>query len=206
MKAREKRQSWRRTNRELHVLSRAGRGWVKALWQTSSAMADEDPRLGALATAVTAAIARSSGASAESDAAELDQARSVVIRAGYATRGVLARSTEQPPLREHRLGLPAGLDLRGAPDDPAAVDAATDAVRNLAASDFHSVMTLPPEVWEAYVVTATRAFQRALVSGSVGWRDLGRPIVDELLRCGYVLCCLDEALDQRAQPADSPSQ
>lgn len=194
MMRREKRQSWRKTNRELHLLSRAGRGWVKALWQASSADAQQDLGLSCLATAVAAGVARRSSVSQGSDAAELHQARSMVIQAGYATRRVLARSTRQPPLSHDRLGLPPGLDLDRAANDSAAVNSVIDAVRSVAMSDFGSVLTLPPEVWRAYVSTAARAFERMLVRGSASWRDLSRETVDELLCCGYLLCCLDEAL------------
>jgi predicted house-cleaning NTP pyrophosphatase (Maf/HAM1 superfamily) len=55
-------------------------------------------------------------------------------------------------------------------------------------------MTLPEEVWTAYVVTATREFQRTLISSSLTWRELSRDTIDELLRCGYVLRCVEEAL------------
>ena len=79
-------------------------------------------------------------------------------------------------------------------DDPAAVSGLTETVRRIAASDFGAVMTLPEDVWTAYVVTATGEFQRTLTSRSVSWSELSRETIDELLRCGYVLRCVEEAL------------
>jgi hypothetical protein len=108
---------------------------------------------------------------------------------------VIVGPTEQP-LRDRRwFGLPAGLAAEAAADDRAAVNGLTETVRRIATSDFESVMTLPTEVWTAYVVTATREFQRTLAGSSVTWSELSRETIDELLRCGYVLRCVEEALE-----------
>jgi hypothetical protein len=187
------RQTWRRTRRELHhLLSRDGRRWVKEVWQPARELADREPELSPLANAVGEGVAQTCSASQNPDG---DKAWLAVIRTGYATRAVLVGPTEQPSRDRRWFGLPAGLDSETAADDPAAVSELTETVRRIATRDFESVMTLPEEVWTAYVVTATREFQRTLASSSVSWSELSRETIDELLRCGYVLRCAEEALE-----------
>ena len=191
--AAQKRQTWRRTSRELHyLLSRGGRKWVKEVWQPARELAQRERALSRLANAVGAGIAQSCSASENPDA---DEAWLTVIRTGHATRAVLVGPTEQPSRDRRWFGLPAGLGAEAAADDPAAVNGVTETVRRIATSDFESVMTLPAEVWTAYVVTATHEFQRTLASSSLSWSELSRETIDELLRCGYVLRCVEEALE-----------
>ena len=186
------RQTWRRTSRELHhLLSRDGRKWVKEVWQPARNLAQRESELSPLANAVSAGIAHTSGASENPDR---DEAWLTVMRTGHATRAVLVGPTEQPSRDRRWFGLPRGLDAEAAADDPAAVRGLTETVGRIATSDFESVMTLPEEVWTAYVVTATGEFQRTLTSRSVSWSELSRETIDELLRCGYVLRCVEEAL------------
>lgn len=193
MRGAAKRQTWRRTSRELHnLLSRDGRKWVKDVWQPARELAQREPELSPLATAVGADIAQTCSASENPDG---DEAWLTVIRTGRATRAVLVGPTEQPSRDRRWFGLPGGLDAEAAADDLAAVSGLTETVRRIATSDFESVMTLPEEVWTAYVVTATREFQRTLASGTVTWSQLSREAIDELLRCGYVLRCVEEALE-----------
>jgi hypothetical protein len=187
-----KRQTWRRTSRELHrLLSRDGRKWVKEVWQTARELAQREPELSPLANAVGVNVAQTCGASENSHG---DEPRLAVIHTGQATRAVLVGPTEQPSRDRRWFGLPAGLHAQAAADDPAAVSGLTETVRRIATSEFDSVMTLPEEVWRAYVVTATREFQRRLGS-SVSWSELNGETIDELLRCGYVLRCVEEALE-----------
>jgi hypothetical protein len=193
MRAAAQRQTWRKTSRELHhLLSRDGRKWVKEVWQQARELAQREPELSPLANAVGAGIAQTCSASENPDAGE---AWLAVIRTGHATRAVLVEPTEQPSRDRRSFGLPGGVDAEAAADDPAAVSGLTETVRRIATSDFESVMTLPEEVWTAYVVTATREFQRTLASSSVSWSELSRETIDDLLRCGYVLRCVEEALE-----------
>jgi len=172
------------------LLSRAGRKWLDEVWQAATETAARTPPLSPLPGAVGAEIAEATGGSTE-----LHDARYVVIRTGYATRIVLAEPTEQPAADPAWFGLPgrAGVDL--ASTDPAVVREMVDGVRRLASAGFDSAMTLPEDVWTAYLITATREFQKTLAGDVVSWRELGRETVDELLRCGYVIRCLEEALE-----------
>ena len=203
MRRRTGRQSWRRTNRELHyLLSRAGRKWIKEVWRASDEIARRNPPLSPLAAAVGAGIAQSGGGSDASDAEAVRQARSTVMRIGYATRIALAVPTDQPSLDQTWFGLSPGLGpeaLDAETDEPAPVRELVDTVRSRATTDFASAMTLPEEVWAAYTVAATRELQQTLAGDSVSWQELSRQRIDELLRCGYLLRCLEEALEH--QPA-----
>ena len=66
-------------------------------------------------------------------------------------------------------------------------------------------MTLPPEVWRGYVATATMKQQRRLTSPELPWNWLGRERIETLLRYGYVLRCVDEALDAEPVLQDAAS-
>jgi hypothetical protein len=181
MRARTRRQSWRRTNVELHrSLSSDGRKWLKEVWKAAEELSDQlsllSPRSATLSTSLVERYVDAQNSEGEA----LRQTLSGAIRLGYAARSVLAAPTGQPPL------------------DPAHVPAATQSVSDFAATEFASVMTLPDSVWAAYAAKATRKLQKAGASMSVGWRELTRERIEELLRCGYVLGCLDEALDGQA--------
>jgi hypothetical protein len=78
--------------------------------------------------------------------------------------------------------------------DPAAIKRLADPVRTLATEKFETVMTLPQEVWSSYVATAANKLQRQLQK-EITWRELGRDRIERMLRYGYVLRCLDEAID-----------
>ena len=64
-------------------------------------------------------------------------------------------------------------------------------------------MTLPQEVWSSYVATAANKLQRQLQK-EITWRELGRDRIERMLRYGYVLRCLDEAIDAGAGRARRP--
>jgi hypothetical protein len=106
----------------------------------------------------------------------------------------LSDTAEQSAVEPTWFGLSQPDAAEPAARDSAAVGAFADTVRRLAQSEFASAMKLPEQVWAAYVVTATREYQRTLANGSVSWQDLSSETIDELLRCGYLLRCLDEAL------------
>lgn len=198
MRGRVGRQSRRRTKRELtHSLSRRARKWVKEVWEAAQDAIEELP-LTPLTEALSRRLAETDGAADGLEAQEIQQAWIGVMKAGYASRAVLAEPTDQPALKRSALRLRgAGLD----PQQTAAVDALLDPVRNIAVNDFSSVMNLPPPVWSGYVATAGTKLQRELTSGPgpVTWRELDRDRIDRMMRYGYVLRCLDEALD--ATPA-----
>ncbi len=196
MRVGARRQSWRTTSRDLHrLVSRAGRKWVQEFWQAANAVAQEGPPLSPLAVAVGAGIAETRGASGAPVAEEVHRARLAVVRTGYATRSVLVSPAEQPSPDQAWFGFSARLDPELAATDFAVVRELVDKVRTISETDFHSVMTLPEDAWSAYVVIATRELQRTLVSGSISYRELSRERIDELLRCGYLVACLDEAVE-----------
>src|SRR5207248_4791285 len=87
-----RRQTWRKTSRELHhLLSRDGRKWVKEVWQSARELAQREPELSPLANAVGAGIAQTCGASENPDR---DEAWLAVMRTGHATRAVLVGPAE----------------------------------------------------------------------------------------------------------------
>ncbi len=163
MRGRAQRQTWRLTSRELHKLTRDARNWLQEAWQAANEAARQDDPFGPQ----TEPVAR--------DLADGSEARLSVIRHGCATRAVLVGPTEQPMHDRAWFGSP---------------DRLPDTVRRIASEEFGEVMTLPDEVWQAYVASAAHEFQKTLVNS---WRELPRDAVDELLRCGYVLRCVDEA-------------
>jgi hypothetical protein len=123
--------------------------------------------------------------------AEIQRALRIATVAGYASRVVIADPTEQPSLR------PATFQLSAHPEiDKLAADVTRliDPVRSIASERFDSVMTLPPEVWTSYLATATMKLQEQLVSKTLPWQALGRERIEKMLRYGYVLRCLDEAI------------
>src|SRR5437764_14730177 len=90
--AAQKRQTWRRTSRELHyLLSRGGRKWVKEVWQPARELAQRERALSRLANAVGAGIAESCSGSENPDA---DEAWLTVIRTGCATGAVFVVASE----------------------------------------------------------------------------------------------------------------
>lgn len=117
---------------------------------------------------------------------EAHRALFLALVAGYSTRAVLSGPTEQPGLDAASL-VPDELD---------------DRTRAIANDEFESVMTLPPEVWSGYVAIATMQVQGKHASATLPWYQLGRERIEALIRCGYVLRCIDEALDAEPVLAD----
>lgn len=195
MRGRARRQTWRKTNRELHrTLSADGRKWVKEVWAAAEEVSQQPALLGELATVVGTGVVEDYAARQELEGDGSHQALSAVMRIGYAARAVLAGPTEQPSLDAAAFGVEASFAVEQTSEQPAAVRELVDRVRSIAVADFDSVMTLPDPVWASYVAMATRKLQRRL-GESVSWRELSRERVDGLLRHGYVLRCLDEALE-----------
>jgi hypothetical protein len=179
---------------ELHRLTADARKWVKELWDAAEEASQQPGLLSPLASAVQTAIAESYAASEDLEGQNVHDALGVVMRIGYATRAAVAVPTDQPILTARAFGLDRAPETKPTADSPQAAEQLLDPVRGIADEEFDSAMTLPEPVWFAYVSTATRELQRGLGSSLVSWRDLSRERVEELLRYGYVLRCLDEAL------------
>ena len=192
MAVRERRQSGRLTKRELRqILSGQGRKWVKEVWQAASQASAEMNRLSPVSTQLGNRLVESYASARHLEGAEIQRALRIATVAGYATRVVVAEPTEQPTLR------PASFELSAHPDfDRLAADPTRllDPVRAIAIDRFDTVMTLPPEVWRAYVATATMKLQGQLATKTLTWQSLGRERIEQMLRYGYVLRCLDEAI------------
>jgi hypothetical protein len=178
--SRERRQSPRLTKRELRQsLSGPARKWVKGVWEAAERFSDRLERLSPVTSPVGTALIDQYIASHKLEGEELQRALFLTLLAGYSTRAVLAGPTEQPGLKPRSIR----------------VDELEDRVRTIATDEFDSVMTLPSEVWAGYVATATMKQQQRFASKTLPWYGLGRERVETLLRWGYVLCCVDEALD-----------
>ena len=193
---REHRQSPRLTKRELRQsLSASGRKWVKEVWQAAARSAGEMNRLSPVTTPLGNQLVESYGAEHELPGDEIQRALRIALVAGYASRTVLVEPTNQPSLEPSAFELHDGADPAALGNDSVLVTRLMDPVRSIASDGFDSVMTLPPEVWNAYVITATMQLQAQLTTKTLTWRNLGRPRIEQMLRYGYVLRCLDEALD-----------
>jgi hypothetical protein len=189
---RERRQSPRLTKRELkQTLSGSGRKWVKEVWQAATRTSGQMNGLSPVTTPLGNRLVESYAASRRLDGDEIQRALRIATVAGYASRAVLAEPTEQPSLKPSAFQLTAHPDLGRLAADPMRL---LDPVRNIATERFDSVMTLPPEVWTSYVATATMKLQGQLVSKTLSWQALGRERIEQMLRYGYVLRCLDEAI------------
>jgi hypothetical protein len=192
MRARERRQSGRLTRRELkQTLSGPARKWVKGVWQAAALASGEMNRLSPVTTPLGNRLVESYAAARRLDGGEIEQALRIATVAGYASRLVLAEPTEQPSPPPSAFKLTAHPDVERLAAD---VTRLVDPVRDIASDRFDSVMTLPPEVWTAYVATATMKLQGQLVTKTLPWQDLGRERIEQMLRYGYVLRCLDEVI------------
>jgi hypothetical protein len=190
---RERRQSGRLTRRELkQALSRGGRKWVKEVWQAAARTSGDLDRLSAVTTPLGNGLVESYAATERLAGGEIQRALRIATVAGYATRLVVAEPTEQPSVPASAFGLSAHPDLERLAED---VTPLIDPVRAIASERFDSVMTLPPEVWTSYVATAAMKLQGQLAAGKeLSWKVLTRSRIEVMLRYGYVLRCLDEAI------------
>jgi hypothetical protein len=190
---RERRQSGRLTRRELkQTLSRHGRKWVRDVWQAAARTSGGMDRLSPVTTPLGNRLVESYAASERLAGGEIQRALRVATVAGYATRMVVAEPTEQPSARPSTFGLGAHPDRDRLAADP---DRLLDPVRSIATDRFESVMTLPAEVWKSYVATAAMKLQGQLASGKeLSWQVLTRSRIEQMLRYGYVMRCLDEVL------------
>jgi len=193
----DKRQSWRRTRRELHMsMSRHGRKWLRGVWKVTESTAAEFDALSPLTTVLGGRLVEGFEAREPAESKELQHALRVAIVYGYAARVVIVDPTDQPSLRPSAFHLSQQSDVERLANDVAAQKRLLDQVRSIASDRFESVMTLPPEVWSGLGAIATQKLQRRFTSDKqVAWRELSRTRVEKMLRDGYVLRCLDEVLD-----------
>ncbi len=191
-------------------MSRHGRKWVNEVWQAAARTAAELEGLSPLTTPLGRRLVESYGTREHADGPEIQHALRVAVVYGYTTRMVLADSTDQPSLKPSAFNLSAQSDVERLAGDDATPKRLLDPIRTIASERFDSVMTLPPAVWSAHLATATMKLQRRFTSDkTLHWRELGRDRVEKMLRYGYVLRCLDEALDGepalRQDPPDADS-
>ncbi len=198
---RERRQSPRLTKRELkQTLARGGRKWVKEVWQAASRTAGELNGLSPVTTPLGNRLVETYVAEERLAGGEIQRALRIATVAGYTTRVVIVEPTEQPAARASAFQLGTRPDLDRLAGD---VTRLIDPVRALASERFESVMTLPTEVWTSYVATAAMKLQGQLASGkALSWQDLSRSRIETMLRYGYVLRCLDEALGTEPELRD----
>lgn len=183
-RARERRQSGRLTRRELRQsFSGAGRKWLKEVWQAAERYSLTLARLSPVTSPLGTRLIDDYVAEHALDGEETHRALFLALVAGYSTRAVLADPTQQPALTS----------LSRSDDQ------LESRVREIAADEFQSVMALPSDVWTGYVAIATMKLQGKYASRTLPWWQLGRARIETLLRYGYVLRCVDEALD--AEPA-----
>jgi hypothetical protein len=209
MSRRTQRQSWRMTRRELRKhLKRDARKWVNEVWQAAATTAAELDNLSPVTAQLGIRLVESY-ATREDAGEEAQRGFRIALIAGYTSRGVLLEPTEQPTVRPAAFGLSARPDVERLGEDAAAIKRLADPVRKLATEQFETVMTLPPAVWSGYVATAAHKLQRQL-KDQVTWRDFGRDAIERMLRYGYALRCLDEAInaepvirDLDAEPAEA---
>lgn len=172
-------------------LSGRGRKWVKEVWQAAAQTSGKLNRLSPVTAPLCNRLVERYAAKHDLPGDEIQRALLIAIAAGYASRVVLAEPTQQPSLRPSAFQLSAHPDLERLAAD---VTRLLDPVHSIATERFDSVMNLPPEVWNGYVLTATMKLQVQLQSNTLTWRNLGRERIERMLRYGYVLRCLDEAL------------
>ncbi len=182
------------TRRELHkTLSRSARKWVKEVWQAATGTAVRLDTLSPVTAPLGLRLVETYAARQQAGE-ESQRGLRIALVAGYASRLVLLQPTEQPTLRPAAFGLTARPDVERIGGDPAEIKRLADPVRTIATEQFETVMTLPQEVWSGYVATAANKLQRQLQK-ELTWRELGRDRIERMLRYGYVLRCLDEAID-----------
>jgi hypothetical protein len=174
------RQSGIATRRELRqTLSAGGRKWVKGVWKAADRYSLTLARLSPVSSPVGTRMIDQYMAEHNLEGEAAQRALFLALVAGYSARVVLAEPTEQP-----------GLDPLPRDDD-----GLEDRVRAIADERFDSVMTLPPQVWNGYLAMATTNLQAGLATRKQPWQILSRERVEMLLRWGYVLRCVDEALE-----------
>lgn len=128
-----------------------------------------------------------------------------LMLAGYAARVLFQEVFGQPllnPYEEPLDGLQGrNFDLQdpvGNANAREAVEQLADPAVNIALAAFEAVMTLPPDFWAGFISLATMQLQKNFRSRAVRARYLDRECIEGMIRYGYVLRCVDEAI--RAEP------
>ena len=170
------------TRRELRkTLKRDAREWVREVWQASAGAAAELEALSPLTAVLGTRLVEDYAASKKRADSELQRALRIVIVAGYGARIVLVDPTNQPALRPGSFHLGQRADAEKLAGDAAAVGRLLDDVRTIAGDRWDSVMTLPPEVWKCFVVTALQKLQHQLSTDTLSWQELGRERIETIL-------------------------
>jgi hypothetical protein len=207
MAERARRQTRRRTRVQLQrTLSSDGRAWVKEVWDATEIERSQLPPLEPLPRAIASHLVENHPATLTFDGREIADALHEAVLVGYTARSVLAGPTDQPQL--DRASLPGG--TAGAiPLDPqrdrSGVIELARWLAAIAAENLDSVMTLPEPVWSAYIALAAMQLQRRLCTETLTWRELTAERIEEMLRVGYVLRCLEEALERGVTRAQRPT-
>jgi hypothetical protein len=168
------------------TLSSEGRTWVNQVWAAADSLCSKpltSPTLIKLGPRLCDRYAAAEGVAGQ----EIREAFFSVITAGYASRGVLVGPTEQPGLDISSLPLRSSREFE---------EAAMAEVESVASDDFESVMTLPKDMWAAYLSVAVMHLQERLTSSTLSWFQLSAERIETMLRHGYLLRCLDESLER----------
>lgn len=168
------------------TLSSEGRAWVNEVWAAADGLCSK-PLISQTLIKLGPRLCDRYAAAEKIEGQGVREAFFSVMTAGYASRAVLAGPTEQPDLDIS--SLPARSDHRYD-------DAAMAEIESVASDDFESVMTLPREMWAAYVALAAMHLQQRLVSSTLTWKELTAERIEAMLRHGYVLRSLDESLER----------
>jgi hypothetical protein len=171
-----------------HALSSDGRAWVTEVWEAADGLCSK-PLISPTLIELGPRLCDRYAAAQKVEGQQVREAFFSVMTAGYASRAVLAGPTEQPDLDISSLPLPSN----GEYDEAAMAE-----VESVAGDDFKSVMTLPQEMWAAYVSLAAMHLQQRLTSSTLTWEQLSAGRIEDMLRHGYLLRCLDESLERRA--------
>jgi hypothetical protein len=169
-----------------HTLSSEGRAWVGEVWAAADGLCSK-PLISPTLIKLGPRLCDRYAAAENVEGEEIREAFFSVVTAGYASRGVLAGPTEQPGLDISSLPLPS---------NPQYEEAAMAEVESVASDNFESVMTLPKELWAAYLSLAVMHLQERLTSSTLSWYQLSAQRIETMLRHGYLLRCLDESLER----------
>ena len=184
---RRRQQTRRMTRMQLkRTLSSQGRAWVNEVWAAADRLCSKpltSPTLIKLGPRLCDRYAAAENIGGQ----EVREAFFSVMTAGYASRAVLAGPTEQPDLDISSLPLRSNRQYD---------EAAMAEVESVASDDFESVMTLPKEMWAAYLSLAVMHLQERLTSSTLSWYRLSAERIEAMLRHGYLLRCLDESLER----------
>jgi hypothetical protein len=194
MRGRARRQTPRRTRVQLkRTLSSDGRAWVKEVWEAAEIEQSRLPTLDPLTQALATCLAERYADMEQLDGDEIRQALVTALMTGYASRRVLAGPTDQPRLDPS--ALPGEALSLNAQHDADGVAELAESLEGIALDELPSVMTLPEQIWSAYLALAALQLQGRLSSSTLTWRELTAERIEAMLRYGYVLRCFDEALE-----------